>query len=92
MRHLAYSYGGYDEQVVERTRAAGYWSATTCNAANVTRHVKPLMLDRRLIFNRTTPKQFVDGLKARELHVDQAVARAMANTSPICPKKFARKF
>jgi hypothetical protein len=75
VRHLAYSYGGYDERVVARTEAAGYWSATTCDEGNVTRHVKPLLMDRRLIFRQTTFKSFVDGLRARELLVSKRSPR-----------------
>jgi len=67
VRHLAYSYGGYDDYVVARAEAAGYESATTCNNANVTRRVKPLLMDRRLIFSQTTFKSFTQGLRAREL-------------------------
>lgn len=71
IRHLAYSYGGYDGHVVAVTKAAGYWSATTCDTMNVTRHANPLLLGRRLIFRQTSFKQFVEGLRARELQVTQ---------------------
>ncbi len=71
IRHLAYSYGGYDGHVVAVTKAAGYWSATTCDTMNVTRRANPLLLGRRLIFRKTTFKQFVEGLRARELLVTQ---------------------
>ena len=67
VRHLAYAYGGYNEHVVSRVQAAGYWSATTCDTANVTRNVKPFMMNRRLVFSDTTTKAFVQGLRGREL-------------------------
>jgi len=53
---LAYPYGGYDELIVERTRLAGYKTATTCDDGDVDDHTDPLRLNRRLVFRQTSLK------------------------------------
>ena len=51
-------FGGFDEQIIERTRQAGYLTALTCDDGNVNRHADPLKLNRRLVFRTTTLRQF----------------------------------
>lgn len=69
VRHLAYSYGAYNERVVARAEAAGYWTATTCDPGVVTRRTAPLLLNRRLVFHDTPFRQYVDLFRTRELRV-----------------------
>jgi len=56
---LAYPYGGYDEFVAERTRAAGYRAALTCDDGYVTDGTDPWHLSRHLVYRRTDAKRFV---------------------------------
>jgi hypothetical protein len=66
---LAYPYGGYDEQIVEHTRAAGYKTALTCDDGDVSGFTDPLLLNRRLVFRQTSPKAFAHYFRALPLQV-----------------------
>ncbi len=66
---IAYPYGGYSEYVVERVKAAGYQTATTCDDGDVARFTTPLVLNRRLVFRQTSPKSFVGYFSAKPLQV-----------------------
>lgn len=55
---LAYSYGGYDERVVERAKAAGYKVALTCDDGDVSGFTSLLLLNRRLVFAHTRKREF----------------------------------
>lgn len=64
---LAYPFGGYDEQVVERTRLAGYEAALTCDDGNVDRFTDPFHINRRLVYRHVRLKEFAAYLPDREL-------------------------
>ncbi len=66
---LAYPYGGYDEFIVDRARAAGYVTATTCDDGDVGRSTDPLRLNRRLVFRNTTKKAFAKYFRGRPLEL-----------------------
>jgi peptidoglycan/xylan/chitin deacetylase (PgdA/CDA1 family) len=56
---LAYPFGGYDEFIVERVRAAGYRMALTCDDGDVSRRSDPWHLHRRLVYRRNSVKRYV---------------------------------
>lgn len=66
---LAYPYGGYDERVVERAKAAGYLNATTCGDADVNEVTPALLLHRRLVFRRTSMRAFVQYFRVLPINV-----------------------
>jgi len=66
---IAYPYGGYDQYIVERTRAVGYRSAFTCDDGDVAGFTDPYRLNRRLVFRQTSLKAFVTSLSERPLPV-----------------------
>jgi hypothetical protein len=66
---LAYPYGGYDEFIVERARAAGYRAAFTCDDGDVAQFTDPLRLNRRLVFRQTSPKAFVHYFDSKPLQL-----------------------
>ena len=59
---IAYPYGGYDEFIMERTKAAGYLTATTCDDGDVASYTDPMKLNRRLVFPQTTMKAFTQNI------------------------------
>jgi len=69
VQHLAYSYGGYDEFVLARTKAAGYLSATTCALAQADRFVDPFLINRKLVFSSTRAKRFARYFTSRNVHL-----------------------
>ena len=70
MTSIAYPYGGYDELIVERTRQAGYRTATTCDDGDVDANTDPLLLNRRLVFRQTSLKTFTHYFVARPLQIE----------------------
>lgn len=66
---LAYPYGGYDEFIMERARAAGYETALTCVEEDVAAPSNLLALGRKLVFRRTTPKAFARYFQSLPLDV-----------------------
>jgi len=96
---LAYPFGGYDEHVVEKTRAAGYLVALTCDDGNVWSHTDPWHVNRRLVYHRTRWRDFVDGIFGRPLwlanltpgdgervgHVPREIVARILNLQQILP-------
>jgi hypothetical protein len=72
---LAYPYGGYDEAIVERTEAAGYQAAFTCDDGDVAAFSPPLRLNRRLVFRQTSFKVFAASVSQRPLAVGDLTPR-----------------
>src|SRR5262249_18468069 len=66
---LAYPYGGYDERIVQRVRAAGYHTALTCDDGDVAGFTDPLRLTRRLVFRQTSLKAYTRSFMARPLQM-----------------------
>jgi peptidoglycan/xylan/chitin deacetylase (PgdA/CDA1 family) len=66
---LAYPYGGYSEFIMERTHAAGYQTALTCDDGDVAVYTDPLRLNRRLVFRQTSPKAFVQYFRAKPIRL-----------------------
>ena len=66
---IAYPYGGYDEFVVERTRAAGYETAFTCDDGDVSSFTDPFLLNRRLVFRQTSLKAFTGYFQSRPIQL-----------------------
>jgi len=69
VKHLAYPYGGYDQFVVEQTKAAGYESATTCDVAQADNLQDPLMIPRKLVYRTTSMKNFAKYFYTRNLEL-----------------------
>jgi len=67
---IAYPFGGYDQYIVERTRAAGYRTALTCDDGDVAGFTVPCRLNRRLVYRQTSLKAFARSLNQRPLQVD----------------------
>jgi len=72
---LAYPYGGYDEQVVEKAKAVGYTSALTCDDGDVTRTTDAWHLNRRLVFHATRIKEFTAYFRGKPLLVSDLTPR-----------------
>jgi peptidoglycan/xylan/chitin deacetylase (PgdA/CDA1 family) len=66
---LAYPFGGYDENIVRRAKAAGYKTALTCADGDVAGYFDPLKLSRRLVYRQTSLKAFVRYFDQRPLHL-----------------------
>ena len=67
---IAYPYGGYDQYIVERTRAIGYRSGLTCDDGDVAGFTDPYRLNRRLVFRQTTLRAYARSLNQRPLQMD----------------------
>jgi peptidoglycan/xylan/chitin deacetylase (PgdA/CDA1 family) len=67
---IAYPYGGYDQYIVERTRAIGYLTGLTCDDGDVAGFTDPYRLNRRLVFRQTSLQAYARSLNQRPLHVD----------------------
>ena len=76
---IAYPYGGYSEYIVERTKAAGYQTATTCDDGDASQFTDPLRLNRRLVFRQTTPKAFVHYFHGLPIQLADQSCRGTAN-------------
>ena len=72
---LAFPFGGYDELVVEKTKAAGYTSALTCDDGEVTRTTDAWHLNRRLVFHATRLKEFAAYFRSKPLLVSDLTPR-----------------
>ena len=66
---IAYPYGGYDEFIVDRARAAGYQAALTCDDGDAAEFTDPYRINRRLVFRQTTLKTFTGYFKEWPLQV-----------------------
>lgn len=73
---VAYPYGGYDEGVVERVRAAGYAMGLSCVDEDASAKSDLYALGRKLVFRRTSARTFARFFQSLPLEVKPVSPRA----------------